>query len=339
MGVLPSAWCGAQLCRQQCLVSVLWLVFTGLQCALGDRNGDDGDSLAVDTGAHFHRSGVLEIEQPHAEVGHMDAMRPSVADGIFDKLESVSKVLNATSAMEKSAGTSAHFASEEFNQEASTSALHFPSTQRELARFFDDSWGMEKPPSMLQSWSNEKQGPDVPKILIPEALKHHSGGLDRSSRKLLELKEPVAQDLVKAKTVMAKQELKHHRRGLDRVAGQLLQLEEAVVRDQMRRTGRANPPSFDSLDQSHAGSISVDAFKEFLSSSVSDPDGLMKKLDVDSSGKIDRQEYDKAVKDNMIKCEDLKPELCGKEDSAAFRRCRSSVVVPLVSLVFFWKLL
>lgn len=90
---------------------------------------------------------------------------------------------------------------------------------------------------------------------------------------------------------------------LDDVAGNLLQLKQAVTQDLSSRTlqRERGVPSFDAIDVDHKGSLSLEEFKSIASAHFSDPDDTFKKIDQNGSGKIDRQEYDQAVKDGIIK--------------------------------------
>jgi len=401
---------------------VLWLVLAGLRCAVGER---DGDSLAVDTGAHFHGSkhlgssrrdardlDVIEslgheiaeqlaerqhdhhgaddtlsiesllqeqrashtlsgLEHSHggSEVDDLASEHSSAAVDVLKKLEGLSNVLQTTSVLEKSGGTSARTSMEEsedvtppapaeksvdVSQDASRPPVGrearelSPLSQRELAELFQPSSGLGKPASMLQSYAESIQRPETPKTM-PEAPKHYQGSHDSAAVELLQLKESLARDVAKAKKLMGKESKLHYhqRRGLDGVAGTLLQLEETVKLEQMRRRG--DLPSFEFLDKEHRGSLSLEEFKQSLSSVVSDPDVLFHKLDKNSKGTIDKAEYELGVKENLITVDDIKPELVAeaakdggmltKSDSAANHRSRPCVSMLLISLlVFFCRL-
>jgi len=114
-----------------------------------------------------------------------------------------------------------------------------------------------------------------------------------------------------------------HTQALDDVAGDLLQLREKVARGSM--------PDFDSLDKDHKGSLSADEFKA-LTSFVGDAEEVFKKIDFNGSGKIDKEEYNKAVKDGL-----LKPENFPATKSNAFRPALLTLWAILLSALLRYQ--
>lgn len=319
---------------------MMWLAL-GLRCALGGRN-EQRDSLAVDMGTHFQRSKASDSSRWNA--GESDVIE-RLGHEIAQELVGMGRHHHRN-------GTDA-IPSDAVESESSDDVEEAPATSQSAAlglleRLEHDSPATRSSPvgnlgavhgsaadSILQKLQN------ISKVLdTTSAFEKSSDTPVRMAMEESKNTTPAARDLAQAKTLMAKEDLKHHQQGLDGVAGDLLQLEEAVVREQMHHSGIDKAPSFDFLDKDHTGSITLDQFKTFCSSMVGDPDALFHKIDVDSSGKFDKQEYKHAVDEKIIKPPDFNPEILAAAagiDSPANQQSRSSVFVLLVSLVFLWK--
>lgn len=318
----------------------MWLAL-GLRCALGGRN-EHRDSLAVDIGAHFQRSKASDSSRWHA--GESDVIE-RLGHEIAQQLAGMGRHHHRT-------GTDA-ISSDAVEPDSSDDVEEAPSISQSVAsglleRVEHDSPATRSSPvvdlgtvqrsaadSILQKLQN------ISKVLdTTSTFEKSSGTLVHMATGESKNTTPAIRSLEEAKTLMVNNKSKHHQQGLDGVAGDLLQLEEAVVREQMHHSGIDKVPSFDFLDKEHVGSITLDQFKSFCSSMVGDPDALFHKIDVDSSGTFDKQEYKHAVNNKVIKPTDFKPEILAAAagvDSAANQQSRSSVFVLLVSLFFLWK--
>lgn len=130
--------------------------------------------------------------------------------------------------------------------------------------------------------------------------------------------------------------------GLDDVAGNLLQLKQAVTQDlnnvkerSSRSPQKGGVPSFDTIDKDHKGSLSLEEFRSIASAHFSDPDDTFKKIDENGSGKIDRQEYDQAVKAGIIKSDSFDTDTPKSASINIFRTHISILLLVLVAPLCF----
>lgn len=114
---------------------------------------------------------------------------------------------------------------------------------------------------------------------------------------------------------------------LDDVAGDLLQMREALVhQEEMREYREKKVPDFETLDKEHVGSLSLERFRKASEHGLrSDAEEVIRKIDQNGSGKIDKAEYDKAVKDGLITSDLF---------SQAFRLPISMVWIMLLNLMY-----
>jgi hypothetical protein len=116
---------------------------------------------------------------------------------------------------------------------------------------------------------------------------------------------------------------------LDAVAGNLLELKEAVVLHSLSMQSANAVPDFDALDEKHEGSLNLEQFTAHAKSPTIGED-VFKKIDKDASGKIDQEEYDKAVQDGIVTVDviDASP----TSEKAGSIICRTHALAFFVSL-------
>lgn len=260
--------------------------------------GDDSAQENAAHASHVPAGGSLERSESarHHAMQKSDSSAPATA-GILTQLANFSHSLDTESAWEKKADKSAQHAIKESQDSADRSAAdpwHMQvSGLRELANLFQPGG------SGIQRWKPEVKPVDMPRKTVSISL------------------APIGKN------------------GLDDVAGNLLQLKQAVTQDLSSRSlqRERGVPSFDTVDIDHKGSLSLEEFKSIASAHFSDPDDTFKKIDQNGSGKIDREEYDQAVKDDIIKSD-----FFDTPKSASiniFRTHISTLLLVLVALLCF----
>jgi len=257
--------------------------------------------------AHSEAAGLLQkLASIQADVLGDDSAQENAAHashvfagtataGILTQLANFSHSLDTESAWEKKADKSAQHAIEKSQDIVQPAAAHEAEalSLRELANLFQTGG------SGIQRWKPEVKPVDVPRKTVRISL------------------APIGKN------------------GLDDVAGNLLQLKQAVTQDLSSRSlqRERGVPSFDAIDLDHKGSLSLEEFKSIASAHFSDPDDTFKKIDQNGSGKIDREEYDQAVKEGIIKSD-----FFDTPKSASiniFRTHISTLLLVLVALLCF----
>jgi len=207
----------------------------------------------------------------------------------MERLNHFSQALDTASALEKSADTEANIAMEK-------------------------SMDIAQETGAQKAWEEAEHLKSGHPPAASSALEESAEAANSVSlRDLAKIFQPVSQDIVRARALnhdnagknhqILKTKLpKHGHGGLDAVAGDLLQLKQAMVRKNGLHFEGA-VPNFDTLDKDHKGSLSLDDFKALVSSDASGVEDIFKKVDKNGSGKIDKEEYDRAVTDGIIKAE------------------------------------